>query len=205
MSPRRATSKAEACEGSSGGSAELIVNLRLARVALQGHRFRRVAHQVTNHAAPYEVNFGHASHVELTDSPFNEPVIRYLRSQATPGHDDSWNSWDLEGWQLHAHPDLSDRFAEVSPTGVNLIPAYGLDVLVASGVAAGFVLGTHCLFLRLPAPPTDVAQNPYCATTFAAPDWYAIDPWQSDVSTAVGLHMLRTLTETAYQFALTLT
>ncbi len=140
--------------------------------------------------------------MDLTDSPFNEPVIRHLRSQATPGHNPSW---DLEGWELHVHPDLSERFAQVSPTGVNLIPVYGAHVLAASGVAAGFVEGMRCIFLRLPVDPTEVALSPGGAAIFAAPDWYAIDAWPSDVSTEVGLRRLRTLTETAYQFALTFT
>ena len=140
--------------------------------------------------------------MDLTDSPFNEPIIRHLRSQATPGHDPSW---DLEGWELHVHPDLSERFAQVSPTGVDLIPVYGAHVLAASGVAAGFVTGMHHIFLRLPVEPTEVAPRLDGAAFFAAPDWYAIDAWQSDVSTEVGLHRLRTLTDTAYQFALNFT
>jgi len=139
--------------------------------------------------------------MELTDVPANEPVIRHLRSQATPGHDDSW---DLQGWELHVHPDLSERFAQLSPTGVDLTPAYGVHVLAAQGIAAGFVQGTSCLFLRLPVEPTQVAQS-LSSAIFAAPDWYAVDPWQSDVSTEAGLRMLRTLTKTAYRFALTFT
>jgi hypothetical protein len=144
----------------------------------------------------------HASCVELTEAPFNEPVIRHLRNQAAPGRGDTW---DLQGWELHVHPDLSDRFAQVSPTGVALTPAYGVHVLTASGVAAGFVQGTSCLFLRLPVEPLKVAQSHDCAAIFAAPNWYAIDPWQSDVSTEVGLGTLRILTKTAHEFALTFT
>ena len=136
------------------------------------------------------------------DAPINEPVICYLRSQATPGHGDSW---DLQGWRLHVHPDLSERFAQIIPPGVDLTPAYGVHVLAALGVAAGFVQGTSWLFLRLPVEPSDVEQTPGSVAIFAAPDWYAIDPWQSDVSTEVGLRMLRRLTKTAYRFALTFT
>lgn len=143
--------------------------------------------------------------MELTDSPFNQPVVRHLQSEAAPSRDDSWNSLDLEGWELRVHPDLSDRFADISPPGVDLTPVYGVHVLAASGVAAGFVSGTHCMFLRLPVQPTKVALSHWCATFFAAPDWHAIDPWQSDVSTEIGLRMLRTLTDTAYQFTLTFT
>ena len=58
---------------------------------------------------------------------------------------------------------------------------------------------------RLPVEPTEVAQSPNGAAIFAAPDWYAVDPWQSNVSTEVGLGLLRTLTKTAYRFALTFT
>jgi hypothetical protein len=140
--------------------------------------------------------------MELTDAPFNEPVLGHLRSQATPGHDDSW---DLQGWELHVHPDLSERFAQLAPSGMDLIPAYGIHVLAARGVAAGFVQGTSCMFLRLPIEPSEIAQSPNSAAIFAAPDWYAVDPWQSHVLTEVGLGMLRTLIKTAYQFALTFT
>ena len=140
--------------------------------------------------------------MELTDAPFNGPVIRHLRGQATPGHDPLW---DLDGWELHVHPDLIERFALVSPAGVNLTPSYGLQVLVASGVAAGFVQGMHGMFLRLPAKPTEGARTDDLDGIFAAPDWYAIDPWQSDIPKEAGFRRLERLTETAYRFALTFT
>lgn len=141
--------------------------------------------------------------MELIEATCNEPVIRHLRSQAAPGNGDVW---DLQGWELHVHPDLSERFAQLRPPGVTLTAFCGVHVLTASGVAAGFVQGTSCMYLRLPAEPTGIEPSSRgCAAAFTAPDWHTIDPWQSDFPTEVGLRILRNLTRAAYEFALTLT
>jgi hypothetical protein len=140
--------------------------------------------------------------VRLRDEAVNVPLISYLQQQSSPGRGDSW---DLQGWKLHVHPDLSDRLVEISPSGVELVPAYGLYVLAGSGIAAGFVTGTGCLFLRLPMEPEGVARGRQaCQEAFSAPNWYGIDPWQSDLPTRVGLRRLRLLTASALQHALTL-
>jgi hypothetical protein len=140
--------------------------------------------------------------VQLTDAPFNEPILNHLRSQGTRGHDPAW---DLEGWELHVHPDLSERLAQICPRRVALTPVHGVHVLASSGVAAGFVQGTSVLYLRLPVEPTGVAPGrPGGVAGFAAPDWYAVDPWQNDLPSEAGLRKLRQLALTAYQFAGTL-
>ncbi len=140
--------------------------------------------------------------MRLIDTPANEPVLRHLRAQASPGRGPTH---DLDGWLMHVHPDLSLRFGEVCPSGTEPIGVYGLHVLSAYGVAAGFVQGTGCLFLRLPTAPPDASLGaPDCREAFAAQGWYAIDPWASDLPTEAGLRRLRALTTTAYEHSLPL-
>ncbi|MFN8074179.1 MAG: hypothetical protein U0Q15_02020 [Kineosporiaceae bacterium] len=138
----------------------------------------------------------------LTETAANAPVLAHLREQAVAS---TGRAMDQDGWQLHAHPDLAERLADACPPGARTVPAYGLSVLVVGGVAAGFVQGSGCLFLRLPGePPPATRGSDSCAAAFAAPGWYAVDPWGSDLPSDAGLRRLRYLVAAACEHALSL-
>ena len=47
----------------------------------------------------------------LPDVPANRDLVEFLRHQATPGKADRW---DLDGWEMHVHPDLQERMRELA-------------------------------------------------------------------------------------------
>lgn len=118
--------------------------------------------------------------------------MAFLRAQAVRA--DPKDDYGLEGWQLHAHPDLVE-FVEtkIFPSG-QMVSAYGVPAVVVNGVVAAVAIGSSVLLLRLPEPPA------YCA--WKTPDspldergWYTIDAWQDPLS------RLRLLADAALRYA----
>lgn len=97
-----------------------------------------------------------------------------LRNQGVKGTGDVY---DLDGWQLHAHPDLCDRLQSLNPHCYR--GAYGVPVLATDrGVPFAFAMGTSTLAFRLPGDQAEGRPFPD-----AGPDWVAVDPWKTDVET----------------------
>ncbi|MCX4993160.1 MULTISPECIES: hypothetical protein [unclassified Streptomyces] len=120
------------------------------------------------------------------EHPRNAALLDFLRAQGCPpsGPDD----YALGEWQLHTHPDLLDRLAELARRAP-LHAAYGVPVLAREGVAAAAALGTSVLLVRLPAAPTDLeAGTP--APFLAGHGWQAVDAWQSGLPCAEGARRL---------------
>jgi hypothetical protein len=91
----------------------------------------------------------------MADHPANLVLLSYLKAPACPpsGPDDH----ELDGWQLHTHPDLVERLTTLAPDGAPVIPLFGVPALAAeNGVFATVALGTSWLIVRLPHLPDDL-------------------------------------------------
>ena len=65
----------------------------------------------------------------LPDVPANRDLVEFLRHQATPGKADRW---DLDGSEMHVHPDLQERMRELAGP---VVPVCGLLAVVVDGAA----------------------------------------------------------------------
>ncbi|WP_460073760.1 hypothetical protein [Streptomyces sp. YKOK-I1] len=116
------------------------------------------------------------------EHPRNAALLGFLRAQGSrpSGPDDHV----LGGWQLHTHPDLLERLAQLAPHAP-LHAAYGVPILAYAGIAAAAGLGTSTLLLRLPAAPADLeAGTPF--PDLVDDGWRAVDAWQSALPSAEG-------------------
>ncbi|TDB80853.1 hypothetical protein E1264_33490 [Actinomadura sp. KC216] len=132
---------------------------------------------------------------ELADHPANQVLIDYLQAQAqrpsTP-HD----LFTLDGWTLHTHPDLLERFQEVVPDDTPIIPLFGVPALAANGIIAIAALGTSWLMVRLPQLPDDV-ETLAPIPPLAEAGWHSVNAWQTGTPTAMGKQRLTALMKDA--------
>ncbi|PWI18546.1 hypothetical protein DI272_33705 [Streptomyces sp. Act143] len=136
----------------------------------------------------------------LPDHPRNAALLAFLRAQgAAPSgpHD-----YALGEWQLHTHPDLMERLAALG-LGAPLHAAHGVPLLARKGVAAVAATGTSRLLLRLPAAPTGLEPSTP-VPALERDGWWAVDAWQSALSTVEGDHRLLTAVDQALAHALSL-
>ncbi|WP_419999309.1 hypothetical protein [Streptomyces boninensis] len=116
----------------------------------------------------------------------NEALLDFLRAQAVPP--DGPGDHALGKWQLHTHPDLCDRLADLAPRHP-LHTAYGVPVLAHEGIAAAVALGTDRLLVRLPKLPHNIAAGaPMPPLTDQG--WQSVDPWLSELPSAEGVRRL---------------
>ncbi|WP_431676773.1 hypothetical protein [Kitasatospora sp. KL5] len=110
----------------------------------------------------------------LPDLPANADLLAFLRRRACPPGGP--NDLALGPWQLHTHPDLYERLAELAPHHP-LHAAYGVPVLAAEGgAAAATALGTGILLVRLPQIPAHLAaREPLPPLTDRG--WHTVTPW----------------------------
>lgn len=132
----------------------------------------------------------------LPDHPRNAALLAFLRAQGSPpsGPDD----YALGAWQLHTHPDLMERLARLG-LGAPLHAAYGVPLLARKGVAAVAATGMDRLLLRLPAAPTDLRPS-MPEPALERDGWWAVDAWQSDLTTVEGDHRLLTAVDRALTY-----
>ncbi|MFK0171685.1 hypothetical protein ACIQU5_23070 [Streptomyces sp. NPDC090306] len=114
------------------------------------------------------------------DHPRNSALLTFLRAQAAPP--DGPDDLALGEWQLHTHPDLCERLAELAPRAP-LHAAYGVPVLAHEGIAAAVALGTSALLVRLPAPPPKLRAGPPVGLP-AGRGWQSVDAWQGELPSA---------------------
>jgi hypothetical protein len=115
----------------------------------------------------------------LPDVPANRDLIEFLRHQARPGKADRW---DLDGWEMHVHPDLQERMRELAG---DVVAVHGLLAVVVDGVGAAVALGTGTVLLRLPAPPPGLRPD-RPVPPLSGRGWYAVDAWSSDPGRLAG-------------------
>jgi hypothetical protein len=110
----------------------------------------------------------------LAECPANADLLAYLRSSAQPATGRRWA--DLDGFELHTHPDLIARLGELAGSPRAVVAFYGVVGIVVKGVAAVVAMGTDTLLLRLPARPEGVRfelpVEPMCGN-----GWYAVSAW----------------------------
>lgn len=106
--------------------------------------------------------------------PQNAALQALLEKQGVKGTGDVY---DLDGWQLHAHPDLCDRLQSLNPYCYR--GAFGVPVLATDrGVYFAVAMGTSTLAFRIAADEADGRPFPD-----AGPGWIAVDPWKTDLET----------------------
>ena len=122
--------------------------------------------------------------------------------------------------EIHCHPDLAERLAEVVEGLGAAVPECAIPVIAhGNGVAFAFAQGTSALVLRL--PPTEHAQvveAPGSGDVHRAsareltlvleerlgPEWVVADPWPIDIPIAEGLRQLRGWARAAFEHAASL-
>ncbi|MFJ8112117.1 hypothetical protein [Streptomyces sp. NPDC096132] len=131
------------------------------------------------------------------EHPRNAALLDFLRAQGSRpnGPDD----YALGEWQLHTHPDLLDRLAQLAPDSP-LHAAYGVPVVAYSGIAAAAALGTSTLLVRLPAAPMNLeAATP--VPSLADDGWWEVDAWQGRLPSAQGTRRLSGAVQGALAYA----
>jgi len=112
--------------------------------------------------------------------PKSAALESLLRKQGVKGTGDVY---DLDGWQLHTHPDLCERLQSLNPFCCHGL--YGVPVLASDrGVLFGVATGTSLLALRLPEPEFMEAKVAGGRVyTEGGEGWIAVDPWNTGIET----------------------
>ncbi|MGW0855271.1 hypothetical protein [Streptomyces sp. NPDC002690] len=132
------------------------------------------------------------------DRPENRALLDHLRAHAArPGEP---YDMELDGWQLHTHPDLEERFIALA-SGHAVGSAYGVPVLSAGGVAAAVAYGTSIILVRVPALPGNVEPGEALAPLTDG-EWFSVSAWQSGIPQADGTARLGALVREAARHAL---
>jgi hypothetical protein len=111
----------------------------------------------------------------LTECPANAGLLAYLRASAQTATGRS--GADLDGFELHTHPDLIERLGELAGSPQAVVAFYGVVGIVVKGVAAVVAMGTDTLLLRLPARPEGVTFEPP-VEPMCGRGWYAVSAWR---------------------------
>lgn len=119
----------------------------------------------------------------LSECAANAELLAYLRSSAQPATGKPWA--DLDGFELHTHPDLIERLGELAGSPRAVVAFFGVVGIVVKGLAAVVALGTDILLLRLPAPPEGVRFEP-SIEPMCARGWYACRPGMTSHQHSVG-------------------
>jgi hypothetical protein len=125
----------------------------------------------------------------------NGAILECLREAAEP----ATSAYRLGAWELHAHPDLCERFDEVAPGG-RRVEVYGLPGRAGSGgVLYAVARGTSGILLRLPSGPARdaVLASGGAVASDIGSDWVRADAWLTDVPSAAGLALLAEWVEAA--------
>jgi hypothetical protein len=113
--------------------------------------------------------------VERYAHPKNAALLKLLEKQAVQGRGEAY---DLEGYQLHTHPDLCDHLQSFNRFCFG--GAYGIPVLANdAGVIFGLARGTSDVAFRLPDSQWEKARE---AGGVDSPDlgegWFGFEAWR---------------------------
>jgi hypothetical protein len=129
-------------------------------------------------------------------------VLTSLKSQAVVPNQHQRSRWDIDGYELHTHPDLIERLQQLGEgTQMQVTAAYGLPVL-ASPIGRPFAVdvGTSTLLLRLGVVPDDVRASD-APSWFRLQGWVSVDAWQADLLREEGTARLRIWVREAFDNA----
>jgi hypothetical protein len=115
--------------------------------------------------------------VERYAHPRNAALLKALQKTAVKGKGDVY---DLDGYELHTHPDLCDHLQALNRPCYG--GAYGVPVLANDrGVIFAVAHGTSFLAFRLPEPEQSAAKaaggKDYAD---AGDDWISVEAWRTD-------------------------
>jgi hypothetical protein len=134
------------------------------------------------------------------DNPANEDLLEFLEGQAEPS-----GSMDLDGFELHAHPDLCERLIGLAgeldevPNGWHAV--YGVPALVTDeGVVYAFAIGVGGIGLRL---PRESVHRHLSRHDLDLPGWTVIDGFQTQLPGRVAQDRLREALLAAHAASLT--
>ena len=133
--------------------------------------------------------------------PGNRDVPQFLERRARPS-DPATAAFDLDEYQLHAHPDLAERLAEAGAgLDASLVAAYGVPVLLhPGGVIFAVGYGSDTVLYRLPAGlRARVAPSRWAYDVGDV--WVAADAWLSDVPREEGTGRVREWCRLAHEHA----
>jgi hypothetical protein len=127
----------------------------------------------------------------LEAEPRNEAVIAALRPRATPREGRGPSDWNLEGYELHTHPDVGERLGELvgAVPALRVVPLLGYIAAARDDVVVAVGEGTGRLALRLAASACPAELEPKDHPEFGD-DWCAVEIWQTDLSTERGRELL---------------
>ena len=127
----------------------------------------------------------------LEAEPRNAVVIAALRPRATPRHGPGPSAWALDGYELHTHPDVGERFEELVAAipGLRIVPLLGYIAAVRDDVVVAVAEGTFRLALRIDATSCPSALVPGDHPEFGE-GWTAVEIWQTDLPTERGRALL---------------
>jgi hypothetical protein len=122
------------------------------------------------------------------DHPANEELLEFLEGQAEPSA-----SMDLDGFELHAHPDVCERLVELAgeldevPAGWHAV--FGVPALVTAGGAIyAFAIGSGGIGVRLPREHVHHHLNRH---DIDLPGWTVLDAWQTQLPGRIAGERLR--------------
>ncbi|MFI0479523.1 hypothetical protein [Actinomadura sp. 9N215] len=139
----------------------------------------------------------------LAYHPANQVLLDYLKTRARRPNTPISRTYALDGWELHTHPDLLERFEKIAPDDAQIIPLFGVPALAANGIAAAAALGTGWLMVRLPQLPNNIeTKDPILPLTDHG--WHAVSAWQSGTPSTGGKRRLTHLLNDALHHARTL-
>jgi hypothetical protein len=126
------------------------------------------------------------------DQAANRTLIASLKRQAVVPNERQRSQWDIDGYELHAHPDLVERLGQLGEgSHRDVTAAYGLPVLVRPiGRPFAVAVGTSTLLLRVGVEPDDVLMSD-APSWFRAKGWVSVDAWQVDLPREEGTARLR--------------
>jgi hypothetical protein len=115
--------------------------------------------------------------VERYAHPRNKALLKGLEKQGVKGRGDAF---DLDGYQLHTHPDLCDLLRSLNPHCFG--GAYGIPVLANDpGIVFALARGTSYVAFRLPDSDWEAARE---AGGFDSPDlgegWFGFEAWRTE-------------------------
>jgi len=119
-------------------------------------------------------------------------LIASLKRQAVVPNECQRSQWDIDDYELHAHPDLVERLGQLGEgSHRDVTAAYGLPVLVRElGRPFAVAVGTSTLLLRVGVEPDDVLKSDP-PSWFRAKGWVCVDAWQVDLPREEGTTRLR--------------
>jgi hypothetical protein len=107
----------------------------------------------------------------------NKTLLKLLEKSAVKGRGEPY---DLDGYQLHTHPDLCDHLQSLNPHCYG--GAYGVPVLANDGgVIFAVARGTSHVAFQLPDSAWEKAREAGGFDTWDLGEgWFAFQAWQTD-------------------------